>query len=84
VIDPTYLTPRQVADRLGLARTDAILTWIASGHLHAVNVSTGPGRPTWRIASADLDSFLAARRSAPAQTARRSRRPKTPDVIRFF
>ena len=82
--DPAYLTPREIATMLGLTKTDAILSWIADGSLAAVNVSTGPGRPTWRIASADLDSFLAARRSAPAQTARRSRRPKTPDVIRFF
>ena len=64
--DPAaYLTTRDVADRLGLAKTDSVLAWIAAGTLPAVNVSSGPGRPTSRIASAELDTFLAGRRAVP-------------------
>jgi excisionase family DNA binding protein len=84
VADPTHLTTRQVADRLGLADTDAVLAWIAAGQLAAVNVSAGPGRPTWRIAATDLDTFLAGRRAVPTPAVRRSRRSRSADVIRFY
>jgi hypothetical protein len=78
-----YLSPRAVADRLGLAKTDAVLAWIHTGELRAINVSAGPGRPTWRIAPEDLELFLAGRRTRPA-TPRARRRKKFADVIQFY
>ena len=51
------LTPPQVARRLGV-NPDKVLRWIRSGELSAVNVTTKPGgRPKYRIAAADLDTF---------------------------
>jgi excisionase family DNA binding protein len=81
-----FFTPRDVADQLGLTKTDTVLTWIHTGELPAVNVSAGAGRPTWRIDPADLERFLAGRRAAPAKKTRRHRPRKTPptDVISFF
>ena len=44
------LTPPQVARRLGV-NPDKVLSWIRSGELSAVNVTTKPGgRPKYRIA----------------------------------
>jgi hypothetical protein len=80
-----YLTPRAVADRLGLSKTDAVLSWIASGQLVAVNVIAGSGRLTWRIGADDLAAFLANRRARPEPpiTRRRTRRPE-PKVTAYF
>jgi excisionase family DNA binding protein len=76
------LTVRQVADRLGYAKTDVVLRLIHSGRLPASNISSGR-RPTWRIAAADLDAFMAAGRTRPAP-ARRTRRARRDDVIKFY
>ena len=57
------LTVRSVANRLGLAKTDAVLRLIHTGELPAANISSGPGRPTWRISEDDLSEFLASRRA---------------------
>ncbi len=82
---PAYLTPRAVADQLGLRKTDAVLAWIAAGRLAAVNVSAGEGRPTWRIPAEALEEFLAGRRAVPApRRGRLVRREKAAEVIRFF
>jgi hypothetical protein len=78
-----YLSPQTIADRLGLAKVDRVLSWIHSGELVALNVSARPGRPTWRVAAADLDRFLAGRRTRPA-TPRARRRERYTDVIRFY
>jgi hypothetical protein len=60
------LTPADVAERFGLAKPDGVYALIRSGQLAAVNVGSDPnGRPTWRIAEADLLAFLAARRPRP-------------------
>jgi hypothetical protein len=82
VADAAFLTTRDVADRLRLAKTDAVLIWIHAGQLAAVNVSAGAGRPTWRIPAGALDEFLAARRAVPAVT-RPARRRRTA-VVKFF
>jgi hypothetical protein len=79
----TYLSPRAIADQLRLAKTDAVLAWIARGELAAVNVSAGAGRPTWRIPPEALEEFLARRRAVPAVT-RPARRRKRSAVVKFF
>jgi len=66
------LTPPQVAKRLGV-NPDKVLSWIRSGELSAVNVTIKPGgRPKYRIASADLESFK--NRRTPQQ--RMKQRPR--------
>ena len=77
-----FLTPAEVAARLRQSKTDAVLKLIHSGLLPATNVSAGPGRPTWRIAAADLDAFLAGRRAVPAAKTRARR--KRLEVTRYF
>ncbi len=57
-----YLTPVQVASRLGLA-TETVLRWIRRGNLPAVDVKTGRRKlPLYRVSSAELDRFIEARR----------------------
>jgi hypothetical protein len=82
----SYLTPRSIADRLKLAKTDAVLAWIHSGQLAATNIGTDPtGRPTWRIAPGDLAAFLEGRRAVPRdKPARRSRRKQLPEPTSYF
>ncbi|MSR55803.1 MAG: DNA-binding protein [Gemmataceae bacterium] len=80
----TYLTVQTVADQLTV-KQQAILDWIRTGQLVAVNVGRGTERPRWRIASTDLDAFLAGRRATPAVKPDRRRRAKLQaDVIKFF
>jgi hypothetical protein len=64
--EAVYLDLGTIAARLGLGSTDVISGWIRAGELIASNVGTNPdGRPTWRVAEADLNEFLAARRAKP-------------------
>lgn len=76
-----YLTPRDVAKEIGV-QNDTVLAWIASRQLIAADVSRGAGeRPRWRIDRADLDAFLARRRTvAPAPVAERRRAATTGKV----
>jgi hypothetical protein len=83
VVADSYLTPRAIADQLRLAKTDAVLAWIARGELAAVNISAGTGRPTWRISPEALEEFLARRRAVPA-VLRPARRRKAVGVVKFF
>jgi hypothetical protein len=75
-----------VADRLGLAKTDPVLSWIHAGQLPAVNVGTGTGRPTWRIAEADLAAFLERRQASPVlkPMPRTRRRKRAAPAVRYF
>jgi excisionase family DNA binding protein len=60
-----HLTVAQIAERLGIA-PGKILTWISTGELAAIDTSASRNqRPRWRIDPADLEIFLASRRSAP-------------------
>ena len=83
--EPSYLTVRQICQRLTLAKSDSVLSAIRSGDLAAVNVSAGKGRPTWRIAPDDFERFLVNRRAVPAvKLERRTRRRKLVGVTEFF
>lgn len=79
-----YLTVRQVADRLALAKADTVLRLIRAGALPAVNVSAGAGRPTWRISPEALGEFLAAHRAVPVPNTPRRRRRKAVKVTSYF
>jgi len=81
-----YLSPRAVADRLGLAKPDSILAAIHAGELDAVDVSRpGAKRATWRIAQSALDKFLESRRAVPTpKFNRRTRRKPLTDVVEYF
>ncbi len=62
-----YQTVQELADRLEVAEA-TVRQWIKSGELRAIDIGRG-----WRIADADLVSFLKARETAP-----RSERSATP------
>jgi hypothetical protein len=55
-----YLTPPEIGRRLRVT-PERVIGWIKSGQLRACNVGDGAIRPRWRIAAADLETFLAAR-----------------------
>lgn len=60
------LTTRQVAERLGL-KPDTILDYIRRGLLPALNVASGERKlPLYRIAEADLESWIEQRRTGAA------------------
>ena len=62
---PRYLTTAQAAEMLAVAQ-DKIGDFIHSGQLPAVDVSVHRGgRARWRIALADLEAFIALRRTLP-------------------
>lgn len=80
-----YLTPGEAAEEINI-RVQSILAWIASGELAASDVSTKPGgkRPTWRIARADLELFLASRRAVQTKPASRPRQPVDAAAVQYF
>jgi excisionase family DNA binding protein len=81
-VEKQYLTPPEVARRLGCA-TEKIIGWILAGELRGSNLAARlGGRPRYRIAEADLEEFL-DRRSAAVAPAPRRRRASTTDR-RFY
>ncbi len=79
----SWLTPPDIGKRLRV-KAEKVLAWIRCGELVAVNLAERRGgRPRWRVSSAALDDFLAARANrAPIKAARRRRR--TLHVHEFF
>jgi excisionase family DNA binding protein len=64
----THLTPKEVAQRLGVS-VERVLLFIDSGNLRAANVGMGR-RPRWLVALEDLDRWLAMRSNlAPIEVA---------------
>jgi excisionase family DNA binding protein len=78
------LSPGDVAEELGLD-IRKVLAWIRSGELRAANVATRlDGRkPRWRIAQADLETFLAARTAGPTPKPA-PRRRSDPSIMEYF
>jgi excisionase family DNA binding protein len=79
----TY-TVQQVADRFSVDE-HAVLGWIRSGDLRAVNVGRQPGkkRPRWRVTEAALAEFELLRSYSPPPP--RGRRRKTDNnIINFY
>lgn len=54
-----YQTVQELADRLEVAEA-TVRQWIKAGELRAIDIGKG-----WRIADADLESFLKSRETAP-------------------
>jgi len=54
-----YQTVQELADRLEVAEA-TVRQWIKGGELRAIGIGKG-----WRIANADLESFLKSRETAP-------------------
>ena len=83
-MDQPYLSPRQVAERLGVDRSK-VIRWITSGELIAINVATSrTGKQArWRIDPKDFESFLARRKTTPPAPKRRRRKalPPVPNFI---
>jgi len=82
----THTTPREISRRLGL-RIHVVLAWIASGELRAANVTAKRNgqRPRWRIAEADLESFLSGRAGGPKPApVARPRRTRDESVTQYF
>ena len=60
-----YLSPPQIAERLGVAPRK-VIAWIRSGELAAVNLaSRGASRPRYAVSPASLAKFLSAKAVAP-------------------
>lgn len=79
-----HFPPKHYAEDIGV-KVHAILGFIASGELRAVNVARNPRgqRPRWRIAESDWALFLAGRAAdVPAVPARRRRKDR--DLIEYF
>jgi Helix-turn-helix domain len=71
-----WLSVRGASDYVDVS-TDQIRALITAGALPASDVSLpGSRKARWRIAIADLDRFLAARRNTPPTRTPRRRRPE--------
>jgi excisionase family DNA binding protein len=78
------LRPAEVADRLDVD-VETVLAHVHRGTLPAVDVARpGSRRPRWRISEADLDAFVAARRTTPRPPATKRRPKRGGTVIKFF
>ncbi len=82
-MNDALLSVKQVAEKLGM-RTHGVLTLIRSGELRAIDVSLKPGgRPSWRILSEDLDSFILRRTFQASPPRQRRRKPRT-TITEYF
>ena len=61
--EDTLWTTADVADLLGISER-GVRELVATGVLAAINVSRGEERPRWRFTRAQINDFLAARKSA--------------------
>ncbi len=76
------LTVTQVSEILKV-KADTVRGWIAAGRLKASNTGNGSQRPRYRIAQADLDTFLGSRTRKTAKPVKRRKRPSG-DVFQYF
>lgn len=79
------LSPKQVADRLGVS-VDKIRGFITNGELDATNVAAPTSsRPRWRISEANLTEFQKRRQpTKPTPTAKRPSRKRDDGVKEYF
>ena len=78
------VSPKQVAERYG-CKSDTVLTWIHSGELRAIDVSSRKStRPRFRIDPDDLAAFENRRSVQARPKIQRRRRRKDPRIIEYF
>lgn len=78
------MTPKQVAERLGVAR-EKVVAWIVAGELAAFDVSAKRGgRPYYRISPEALEQFQRARAIIPPPRRSRSAPIPAPAVKQFY
>jgi excisionase family DNA binding protein len=71
----TYLTVAQTAELLAVS-ADVVRSLITAGTLPATDVAVSRGKARWRIAPADLQTFLDGQRNVkPSPQMRRKRSP---------
>lgn len=58
------LTATKIRKELGCGK-NTVLRLIANGDLPAINISSSPGRATWRIREEDFKAFLDRRSKSP-------------------
>ena len=81
-----YSSPADVAAKF-CVKVDAVLGWIETGELRAINVarSRNSKLPRWRISPTDLKAFEEDRAAKPrGQPQPRPKRPRASDAIQFF
>ena len=62
---PEFFDVAHVAKQVKV-KADVVLSWIHARQLAATNVAAaGATRPRWRVAVADLETFLKSRRPSP-------------------
>ena len=72
-----YVTPPQLAKRWQVKLAN-IYSWIRSGDLPAINMSTGEERPRWRLTEADVSDFERRRRTTASPVSARKQRHSIP------
>lgn len=79
------MTVREVAARYGVGQ-HTVLSWIRSGELRAIDVSTRAGakRPTWRITAASVEAFEALRARTPPPPKVGRRKKAAGEIIEFI
>lgn len=79
----TYLTPRMIREEIGVC-SETVLSWINTRELKASNISNGSERPRWRVARADLNSFLDRRSNQVNDNDTKRRRRRRKPLKRYF
>jgi excisionase family DNA binding protein len=82
--DRTY-TVAELAEHLRV-NEHAILAWIRSGEIRAMNVGRSPGgkKPRWRVTLSALEDFELRRTPTPTPPKAKARRRRDASVIEFF
>ena len=82
-----WFTVSEVAERFQVSR-NTVGRWVRVGLLSAIDVSpnakVGSHRPSWRIRSDNLASFVESRASTPPPPPRAKLRHKASDIIEFI
>lgn len=81
-----YFTVRDIEKLLGVDE-HAVLGWIKSGELKAINVGRSPNKkkPRWRISQAALEEFERLRSATPlTQITPRRRKRRSAEVLDMF
>jgi hypothetical protein len=79
------LNVSEVAERYAVD-PHAVLGWIRSGELSAINCGRAPNKkkPRWRVTPEQLAAFELRRLSSPPPAPPRRRKQSTPNVIEFY